>query len=114
MIKTSTEWLSTCLHHSFESFVQMQTRIKRIAVVVQLSATPEPPSVVTRSVLTGPDRFHNELPKPGPTIEDGAWPSYPPYKPVNTTQRVNEILRGFQEASAVHAANGACAGLSAS
>lgn len=91
-------------------------------VVVQLSATPEPPTIaaatselptiaaVARAVLSGPDKCHKELPKPGPSIEDGAWPSFPPYKPVNTTQRVNEILRGFQEASAVHAANGAPAG----
>lgn len=74
--------------------------------MVQVSATPPEPGVATRAALSGPDRGPNDLPKPGDTIEDGTWPSYPPYTPKTTTQRVNEILRGYQEASCTHAAIG--------
>lgn len=83
-------------------------RVLQFSAVHDPTVAIGPPGGTARAALFGPDKGPEELPTPGSTINDGSWPSFPPYKPETIVQQVNEKLRSYQEASALHTANRTC------
>lgn len=81
------------------------TKLQNLSAVHDPTVAIGPPGGTARAALFGPDKGPEELPTPGSTINDGSWPSYPPYKPDTIVQQVNEKLRSYQESSALHTAN---------